>query len=135
MPDYDYIVVGGGSAGCALANRLSARSSIRVLLIEAGRDFAPGEEPDTIRDTFYTAAYVGENLWPDTLVHWLAPTPIIGGFRRVNDLLDVLRIDEYQADFAEILLHRPDRRVVHLKDELRSFGDELRHPLRPHPRS
>jgi choline dehydrogenase len=42
---FDFVIVGGGSAGCALANRLSADPATSVLVLEAGR-------PDSLWDVF-----------------------------------------------------------------------------------
>ncbi len=41
MPEFDVIVIGAGSAGCAVAGDLCRRSSLNVCLVEAGPDYGP----------------------------------------------------------------------------------------------
>ncbi len=64
MSEWDYIIVGGGSAGSVMAHRLSAVSSNRVLVIEAGPDTPHGDIPPEVHSSYPGVAYF------DPRFHW-----------------------------------------------------------------
>jgi choline dehydrogenase len=78
MPDAlqaDYIIVGAGSAGCVLANRLSEDGSTKVLLLEAGGDDRPLKEPSQFLSNLWIHIPVGySQTLKDPKVNWLYTT-------------------------------------------------------------
>lgn len=65
MESFDYVVVGAGSAGCVLANRLTASGAIRVLLLEAG---GPDDAPEIRIPAAVHSMFGSEHDWGYTSV-------------------------------------------------------------------
>ncbi len=93
---YDVVIVGGGSAGCALANRLSADPSTRVLVVEAGRTdwrfdvliHMPAALAFPIGNGFYDWRYVSEpepRMGGRRIAH--ARGKVLGGSSSINGMI------------------------------------------------
>jgi choline dehydrogenase len=96
MAQFDYVIVGAGSAGCVLANRLSANSGVTVALIEAGPSDAhpyvhmPRGVSKLVRDpnrmwVYLTQPESGTGMRPD---YWLRGK-VLGGSSSVNGMVYV----------------------------------------------
>ena len=93
---WDYVIVGGGSAGCAIANRISADPSTSVLVLEAGRsDFRidpfihmPAALPFPIGSRFYDWKYETEpepEMKGRRIYH--ARGKVLGGSSSINGMI------------------------------------------------
>ncbi|KAI0648961.1 GMC oxidoreductase [Trametes meyenii] len=74
--EYDVVIVGGGTAGCALASRLSEDPSIRVLLLEAGK--SSSLEVFTIVPVSYSRLFHSVHDWD----LWTVPQPNAGSLTK-----------------------------------------------------
>jgi choline dehydrogenase len=94
MAEYDYIIVGAGSAGCVLANRLSENPANKVLLLEAGgRDWNPIIHIPLLAGVAYFAKSInwGYDTEPEPhlknrQLHW-PRGKVIGGSSSINGMM------------------------------------------------
>lgn len=70
LENADVIVAGGGSAGCALAARLSEDPRLHIVLVEAGQDCPPGAEPEDVSAPTLIAGHRPDFMWPGLMAQW-----------------------------------------------------------------
>ncbi|NOT64187.1 MAG: choline dehydrogenase [Acidobacteria bacterium] len=137
--EYDYVIIGAGSAGCVLANRLTAAPHCRVLLLEAGG-------PDKAQEIHIPAAF---NKLFKTAVDWhytTAPQPhlhnrelywprgkVLGGSSSINAMIysraNALDHDAWEMEgwrYSDILpYYKKSEHNERIEDRFHGQGGEL----------
>ncbi|MGB5811374.1 MAG: GMC family oxidoreductase N-terminal domain-containing protein [Polyangiales bacterium] len=129
---YDYIIVGGGSAGCIVAAQLAEDSSVSVLLLEAGP--RAEEHPETLAADGYKEAFINDAVMGE---RFSVPQPcaanqrvfagtgtVVGGSGSVNGMVYTRGAREDYDEWPEGWRWR---------DNLRDF-EAIEEVLRPHRR-
>lgn len=115
----DYVIVGAGSAGCVLANRLSADPSIKVIVLEAGGDDRLHTEPAKLINKFMIGIPAGFSyVANDAALGWgyvsepdphvgnrtfaLARGRLLGGSSAINGLIYVRGIPKDYDDWRQL---------------------------------
>jgi len=92
----DTLILGGGSAGCVLAARLSEDAGRQVMLVEAGRDISAATMPAEVRSRYPGRAYLDtDNLWKRLSARMSTPASprryeqarLLGGGSAINALM------------------------------------------------
>jgi choline dehydrogenase len=133
MEEFDYIVVGGGSAGCIVASRLADETRLRVLLLESGP--SAEEHPETLVAAGYKEAFINDAVMCERFsvpqVHsagqriFAGTGTVLGGSGSVNGMVYTRGAREDYAEWPK------GWQWDEIQDEFRAIEKTLRPHRRP----
>ncbi|HQS45868.1 MAG: glucose-methanol-choline oxidoreductase [Rhizobiales bacterium 24-66-13] len=95
MSNYDFIIIGAGSAGCVLASRLSEDPDVKVLLVEAGGEKSLFVDMPAGIKILYTSGRYNWKFWTEPQPHldnrkiYIPRGKVIGGSSSINTMIAI----------------------------------------------